>query len=402
MQNDRTLALIASRTTPLSQYRPPVPRRHAPALPPKWEPRPRTTKPPPPLAEFVFLSILLHALAILLFGAPSGGSKEGRALWGSLDVVITRALPRAEPAVAPAPAPAPIAPRAPKEAPPVPAEVRPSPPAPAVDVPYAFPPLLDRLPSPERTVEMTPAPQVPPPTEAQVIAPPQAEAPPQPETAPQPEAPAAVVDMPALPSPLPPLAPHAPSPAMVEPPPVEAIAPPLPAPVERTPAEAVPIPAPLLLEPLPGLRPEAATQPMREAPEIEAPPASVTPRDALDAARVPAASERPASPAAVEPPSLFRTPAPSSRDDASAYDPTAPVLDPEALRRRAGQLAREGVGNRALLAFPMPPVPPRKSKLESAIENARKPDCKTAYQSLGLAAIVPLIANEFGEGTCRW
>jgi hypothetical protein len=50
----------------------------------------------------------------------------------------------------------------------------------------------------------------------------------------------------------------------------------------------------------------------------------------------------------------------------------------------------------------MPPVPERKSKLQAAIENARKPDCRTAYQGLGLAAIVPLIANEFGEGSCRW
>jgi len=50
----------------------------------------------------------------------------------------------------------------------------------------------------------------------------------------------------------------------------------------------------------------------------------------------------------------------------------------------------------------MPPIPPKKSKLESAIENARKPDCRTAYAGLGLLAAVPLIANEFGEGTCRW
>jgi hypothetical protein len=50
----------------------------------------------------------------------------------------------------------------------------------------------------------------------------------------------------------------------------------------------------------------------------------------------------------------------------------------------------------------MPPVPPKKSKMETAIENARKPDCRTAYQALGLAAAIPLIANEFGEGTCRW
>ena len=97
--------------------------------------------------------------------------------------------------------------------------------------------------------------------------------------------------------------------------------------------------------------------------------------------------------------------APASRGPGAAssdYDPTAPTLDAEALRRRARQLAREGTGQRALLPFPMPPVPEKKSQMETAIENARKPDCRTAYQGLGLAAIVPLIANEFGEGNCRW
>ena len=84
------------------------------------------------------------------------------------------------------------------------------------------------------------------------------------------------------------------------------------------------------------------------------------------------------------------------------YDPTKPSLDLDAIRNRAGQMAREGSGKRALLPFPMPPVAKPKSKLETAIEKARKPDCKDAYKDLGLAAIVPLIANEFGEGNCRW
>ena len=65
-------------------------------------------------------------------------------------------------------------------------------------------------------------------------------------------------------------------------------------------------------------------------------------------------------------------------------------------------MAREGHGNRAILPFPMPPPPERKTKEQIAIENARKPDCRTAWSGLGLAAVVPLIANEFGEGNCRW
>ena len=91
-----------------------------------------------------------------------------------------------------------------------------------------------------------------------------------------------------------------------------------------------------------------------------------------------------------------------SDEPASTLNPTRPALDPEALRKRAGELAREGTGQRALLPFPMPPIAAPKSKLESAIENARKPDCRDAYKALGLAAVVPLIANEFGEGSCRW
>jgi excinuclease UvrABC ATPase subunit len=42
----------------------------------------------PPLWEFVLLSMLVHAMAITLFGAPSGGSSEGRAMWGALQVVL--------------------------------------------------------------------------------------------------------------------------------------------------------------------------------------------------------------------------------------------------------------------------------------------------------------------------
>jgi hypothetical protein len=42
----------------------------------------------PGVVQFLYLSALLHAIAILLFGAPPGGSPDGRAMWGSLNVVI--------------------------------------------------------------------------------------------------------------------------------------------------------------------------------------------------------------------------------------------------------------------------------------------------------------------------
>jgi hypothetical protein len=87
---------------------------------------------------------------------------------------------------------------------------------------------------------------------------------------------------------------------------------------------------------------------------------------------------------------------------AEDYDPTKPRVDLDAVRRRAGELARQGTGNRAAFALPMPPVDKPKTDLEKAIEKARKPDCRTAYKDMGLLAVVPLVANQFGEGNCRW
>ncbi|HSW84461.1 MAG TPA: hypothetical protein VLH12_13345, partial [Usitatibacter sp.] len=132
--------------------------------------------------------------------------------------------------------------------------------------------------------------------------------------------------------------------------------------------------------------------PKVETPKVETPPAAPTSREELFAPRAPA-PVRPAPP----------VPAPPERRATDeAYDPTKPSIDLEEMRRRASQMARQGVGQRALLPFPMPAPPERKSKTEEALEKARKPDCRTAYKDLGLLAAVPLIANEFGEGTCRW
>jgi hypothetical protein len=282
----------------------------------------------------------------------------------------------------------------------------------ASEPPFVFPPLLDRIVPPELKLDKLPPLQVPPPTEVQVPAPP-AEAPP-----PEPIAPA-------------------PPPA-----PLETLAPPLPTPrVERLPAEAPPIAAPLLQPVLPPLPERPATPPIERAPvdvqaiptvtstppadrpPVEVPaipkPVETAPAQEIQAApKVPPAAERvePRLPEREAPVKIDRegppSPRPSPKGEGEhrssspkaegAYDPTAPTLDVDALRSRAGQIAREGSGRRAILPFPMPPVPERKSKMETAIENARKPDCRTAYQNLGLAAVVPLIANEFGEGTCRW
>ena len=64
-------------------------RRLEPRLPapPAGRPARRAGNQPSP-APFVVLSLLLHAFFILLFGSPSGGSPDGRAAWGRLDVTI--------------------------------------------------------------------------------------------------------------------------------------------------------------------------------------------------------------------------------------------------------------------------------------------------------------------------
>ncbi len=375
--------------------------------------------------------MLLHALAILLFGAPSGGSREGRAMWGSLDVVIRSAPLDAGPRLrVEREISVPAKPVAPK-----PAGKKAAPPPKAVPVPrpadeglYVFPPLLERYAPPE--IESQATFKVPPPTRLQRL----------PAEAPIPVAPlieplaspvepvqiapletvrvpseAPIVPVPLL-QPLPPV--RTPELALpVEPAPAPAI--------ERVPVDPV-LPPPVVVEKLPAPRTESIapppvgpvsrpsepalpSEPAPPAPRESAPtkppppvPAERPPLPELRApvGQAPAVPAAPPGPAAPSTDSLFRR-----RDEpATDYDPTAAPsrLDPEALRKRAGEIAREGTGRRALLPFPMPPLPERKTREQIAIEKARKPDCRTAYQSLGLAAIVPLIANEFGEGSCRW
>jgi hypothetical protein len=186
------------------------------------------------------------------------------------------------------------------------------------------------------------------------------------------------------------------------------------------PVERVPEPPPIAAKPLPEIRPIPEARPIPDAaPSIEraAPEATrpapkeseesarprqeISPRPAPEAAPRPAPETAPRSPAPIEtirePESPFR-----GKETPPAYDPTKPSLDLDSIRKRAGEIARQGTGNRAVMPFPMPPVEKPKSKMEQAIENARKPDCRDAYKALGLLAAVPLIANEFGEGTCRW
>ncbi len=393
---------------PISNYRI---RMRVPAPPP---PRWRTIV-KPPLWEFVLLSMLLHATAILLFGAPSGGSREGRAMWGALQVVLQGAPVDAGPSLrmdrgisAEKPTPARKAPRverllAPIESPA--ADLMPKETAPVV-----IPPLLDRIVTPDRTPELTPF-RMPPPTPVQEAPVPVAPAPSPPQAPAVEKRPAPRVER-AIAEP-----PPVPAPVVVQPVPVPV---PLPERVITTPAEISPVASPVI--------PALPDTPIVERPPLEVPALPVEATTAREAPLavpstpmpVPQPTPQREAPTRIEraplpreepalQPAPFRPSGPSidspvnrAREPGTKYDPTAPTLDLEAMRQRAGEMARAGTGNRAVLPFPMPPVPPKKSKMETAIENARKPDCRTAYANLGLAAVVPLIANEFGEGTCKW
>jgi hypothetical protein len=442
---------------PISSYQPrtrqPVP----------WAPRERAIE-RPPLWEFVFLSLLLHAIAIALFGAPSGGNREGRAMWGALQVVlqgasfdsgpklrIDRDLGRENPDnTKQPPRPALRTPREQRAVPAAPTlraepriesivpRVESPPDAAPNDQPLVIPPLLDRLVTPERKIELEPY-RVPPPTKAPAAPSPPtvipapapaaaeapavverpaprverapAEAPPIPAPVLQPRVERAVAEPPPVPVPLlqpltsPPLHELVAAPIIrpVETPVVPAV--PITPPVEHVPVEVPAIPAPRI-ESITPPHSEAATKPVESAPTQEMHATPPVPQREAPARieRAPAVREEPAPR-----PSPFNAPGASpdslrsnERAPGSSYDPTAPALDLDAVRKRAGDLARSGTGQRALLPFAMPAVPEKKSKLEAALDKAHKPDCRTAYSSLGLAAVVPLVANEFGEGTCKW
>ena len=393
----------------------------------------------PTLTQFVVLSILLHALFILLFGSPAGGSRDGRAMWGSLDVTIRGPLldsrsdttadsaPRMqlpgselldrrraarESVRAPAPAPAPV------QAPPDPGAAR------IVDVAPVPPALLETPVAPAAT-EMVPAPNVERP--APVVAP----------------VPPAMLETPVVPA----------ATELVPAPRVERVAPvvrelpvvsvptldfaPRPAldpklapPVELPPVPRPPVPV-VSAPPMPTAVVPAVTPALAPAVELAAPAPRVAPPAAPAVAPAPPAaatvtppvstpagtSERPAATGSERPvvrehesappggrsprdPPIFDNRKPPATE--SPAPGSAPRIDMESARARARELAREGTGNRALLPFPMPPAPERKTKEQLAIEKAWKPDCKDAYKGLGLLAVVPLLANEIGEGNCRW
>src|SRR5438045_1172 len=106
----------------------------------------------PGVAQFIYLSMLVHAIAILLFGAPPGGSREGRAMWGSLDVRLVAPA-------APIEVPAPMASLQPAALPRLEREYRPS--RPFVTPQVVVPSKMERIAPPQVKLDkLLPAPKI--------------------------------------------------------------------------------------------------------------------------------------------------------------------------------------------------------------------------------------------------
>jgi hypothetical protein len=395
--------------------------------------------------EFVLLSLLLHMLGILLFGSTSGsGTPGGRTVWGTLavtlpfqppapgiglrldrggDLAIPGAPVRRRPETATETVPRvspkaknivdkPVAPAVPKSEPAPEAERRPEP---AIATPLAPAPAMERIAPPKverelaAPVELKPSevplapvqtlPPIAPPTVVRELAPPVE---------------LRANDVPLVPTQT-----------------LERIAPPrlereLAAPVELRPSEVPLVPT----QTLERIAPQAAEPHIAAPVELKQSEVPLVPTQTLERiAPAPQVRKLAAPPAELAPAPMppapravprevFTAPAPTGRsrtappdvvDDpfssppgASAPAHDAPRIDLDAMRQRAREIAKEGTGQRAILPLPLPAKPAQKSREELAIEKAWKPDCKTAYSGMGLLAMIPLMMNAIGEGTCSW
>jgi hypothetical protein len=68
------------------------------------------------------------------------------------------------------------------------------------------------------------------------------------------------------------------------------------------------------------------------------------------------------------------------------------------LPSRSGPTLQRGPGLLQLL----PGVPERKSKLEKAVDDANREDCRKAHSDKGLLAAGPLVADSLRDKGCKW
>jgi hypothetical protein len=263
------------------------------------------------------------------------------------------------------------------------------------EVPIVPPPALERLPVPKIERELLPPPK------------------PLPREAP----------LPAPPSPLDRIAPSridrqfapptelkVPEPAVPPPVPLDRIAPPT-----QADREFAPPPAPRLREaPSPTVLPERSPAPANER-NVRPAPEAVSPRNtgatSSDSSPRPdpgaasrAQPSEPPSPASANSDPLGDLLKPGARELSRPAPATAPKLDLDSLKRQAREAAREGNGPRTLLPFPtISGKPEVKNKVQEAFDKAlKRPDCKDAYSSMGLAAVIPLVRDAVKDDGCKW
>jgi hypothetical protein len=391
--------------------------------PSRWPaPGPASTS----LGRCVLLALLLHLLLVLLVGnVPGGSARPGQGVWGSINVTL-RGGGTEKPTGPPAP-----------ELPPGPVG--------AGDAPRWGGAVRERAPEESAEpgaarvgewAERTPAPALPAaanaPSPLEPLAMPELRAPElQPAAAALRSLQAAPAAAPAA-APLGTLAPvervSAPSlPPSALPTTGET---PVAAPAERQLGNALPAapdapPSALgRVAPLPG----APSLPsLNAAPALAAPVAApVTPVTPAAPVATAAPSPGPAPPSAAAPaPASTASPAPVPGSDPITSRVTSPTAGPDA-GPRAGHdqavtpstaasmprlnlaLPRLRGGELSIApsrgALPVLPRPPElKSKLESDLQKAGKPDCRDKYAGMGVLAVVPLAAEAVrADSSCRW
>lgn len=398
---------------------------------------------PPPLVQFVVLSMLLHVLFIVLFGNPPGTARRSEGGWGPLDVTLGRQSPepgagfRLAPGMETSSPGSALLPSG--GAANLPAESRGRSLQPTPQRPAAVDALPRLNPSAPEEVDKTLAPALLSPPTIEPVAPPEH---PRERTPPAelplralptlPEAPlekaiapgserqlAPPVDLPLRAVPAAPAAPlqRAASPTLER-----ELAPPVELPAHEMPATSAPLerlaPAPAESKILPPVELAPREAPIAPAAPLErlapanierevAPPVELpAPRAASPTPPV-APSAPPASPAAPLAPQPLGTPEANDdifkpRRDLGAPRGEERHIDLDAARKKAArEIVSEGAGSRGV--FTVPPPPPVERKSKDPLEKAIKPDCRTAYANMGLLAVPVLVASAVAaDGSCRW
>ncbi len=142
----------------------------------------------------------------------------------------------------------------------------------------------------------------------------------------------------------------------------------------------------------------------RAAPDTPSPPAA---RNTANTANTADAADTRSPPART--PNPLATPGAGAPDAGArvGYDvatppslpASAPRLNLDLVRPRGGAISAQG--GRGLLQM-LPHPPEAKTKLAEDIEKAARADCRKAHGSLGLAAVVPLVADALSDKGCRW